>query len=448
MIFILLVLWLSGFIIVTQSIDILTMIGFPENKSVSNKTALPQVMDSLKVSKLVKADEGGDLSAKDTNGVEITFSIPANSLKKDETIELTPIVGNDPGVEIKPLNLVLEIPGSITFNYHPVVSASLIPIGNMGQVQGDRVVMASPTPQAEEKKPKGRGNSGVIYIDATGETHVWPSYESNDGNVTTTAKSGGYYSAGDIDKSTGDKMAEAAAKNLDKSCRGQAWEDFVQAIAYANQNYDAAWWYAAKGAANKCMDERIVEISAKCANDKITVRRRDIQALEYLAMGLRLDGKLATLKGLESSCVSKYAINEEKTNVGVGVGNTTGTITHKIEAEVCGYVDDEWRGNDSTTGCSTGSPSCQDWATNFKMRFPSNGGRATFSEVKGQMSTRPIVLTFPLNVALTSGDFVLKDQLNLTGGLGLVKFTTKIITLGACTPEAGWEPINPYNPNK
>ena len=82
-ILVLLVLWLAGFIIVTQNIDVLTMIGFPEDKSVSSKTSLPELSESMKISKPIKAKEGGTISVKNQNGVEISLSIPPDSLQSD-----------------------------------------------------------------------------------------------------------------------------------------------------------------------------------------------------------------------------------------------------------------------------------------------------------------------------------------------------------------------------
>jgi uncharacterized membrane protein YgcG len=427
-------------------------LGIPKTTTLK----FPDIIPGSTVSKNIPAKTGGQISATNKQGVKITIDIPPGSLKDDTTVTIDPANPNnqDPN-NPDPNNPDPNNPGpnnppgggggSQCANppcnpdnppdNPPGVPPTLPPFG--GFVIGPTTLVFNPSATVTFSYPQGRrmvpGVEIVVSIDRNGWSHVLPTTPSVTGSFTVPIGGGGAIIPDDSSDNggTGDDNSGGGssggttggggsvgdpANNAAIASGGKCTPEFLEAIKGKKKFALGAPGHAAYDAALRdCLD--VDKIKEQCANNPIVLRRRHFETRINIANSL--DKEVADeLKNLMASCVAKYSIENN------GSYAESGVVTNvSMGAELCGYVDDEWKVSYSYA-LSAGAGSGNNCAGTGIMRLPFGGGYFTTGvscQVRAYVLGHPI--TLPGGMAITGTFFEPSRVILNLFGMYIVKDT-------------------------
>ena len=124
---------------------------------------------------------------------------------------------------------------------------------------------------------------------------------------------------------------------------------------------------AAQAALRDCLNTEWLK--NLCDNDPVKLRRKYFE--QRLALARTLDAEAASeIERLMNGCQARYRFQGE--GVAPGSGDSGVIIFSSLDANVCGYIDDEWAGVQNYRLSAEGGSNVFEGTTNF--RLPPGGG--------------------------------------------------------------------------
>ena len=382
-------------------------LNLPIGKKDVLKSKTPKPIPDKTVSQKIEAKKGGLIQLTTPAGVTVALFIPPGGLQQDTTMTLAPIeeppVENippapDPGVIIGPPGVPINPPGSITFSFIPSQPAagSVVPGTNgSGDSQASDILSQAgfgnlPTTGNNNTitiPPAGGGNTqgdgqtwpdyGVLFfIDPSGHVQIIPTHRSSDHKVLT----GPISQTGTVSPtSPGAQGSDAAVAQAAANGGGACTQEFVNAAAgmlaqaQASGNKTAASRYAK--AIKDCSDQSLDYLKKLCNGDRRLVRREDFTSRLALMNALpESSNHVAELTKLEQDCVAQYLIK----GGGENPSSTADVVLQaSVDAGVCGYVDDEWKGTDTYDTIAEGGKGQHHFEGKNSFVLPARGGGFT-----------------------------------------------------------------------
>jgi hypothetical protein len=430
----------------------------------------PDIVPGSTVSENISAKKGGQISATNAAGVKITIDIPPNSLKDDTTVTIDPAApngnggngnnGNGNDDNNNPPGNPPDNPPDNGGNSQcanppcdtttPPTPPTFPPFG--GFVIGPATLVFNPSATVTFSYSKGKrmipGVEIVVSIDRNGGSHVLPTTPAVAGSFTVPIGGGGAFipddsSDDDGDGSGGDNGGGGGsgsgggaggvgdpANNAAISSGGKCTPEFLEAIKGKKNFAEGQPGHAAYDAALRdCLD--VEKLKEQCANNPIVLRRRHFETRINIANSL--DKEVAKeLKNLLASCVAKYEIANQ------GAYSESGVLTSvNVNASLCGYVDDEWKGTYSYSMIVTGGGS-GDCIGTESFRLPFGGGYFTVGvRCENTATILGRTISVPGGGFVFTGTFIepLRVVLNLFGAY-IVKDTNIVLKEKTCTDAA------------
>ena len=420
------------------------------------KVKKPVVVESTTVSKLLTAKDGGKLMLTDPKGTEVTFYVPPESLEKDTEFKLSalsevPIVdytsslGN--GVLIEPKEVKFKIPASITFNFSPTkkeegqntVPSEVLPQNVTGVLGIETSITPTPTIV--------NNNRGIIIVaDKAEDSKVEPTANSQDGKQSSApVNQTGAYVPDEITPEKAAKWMDHILRSMNAGCNSAKLDALFTAYEKAQSVDDSKF---ARVNIKQCLKDRLNDMEGKCKNNKMLLRRRDINILIILLESQKMqDEKLRAIK-LKAECTAEYQIKgENSTSINSGV------ISYRIDAKVCGYLDDFWDGKERGDITVPGTPA-HHWIDDIvSFVLPPSGGSFFAKAGGGTYSAVTLggIYSFSENYALATGYYNGFDKVILYGWNQVQTPVTIQMTNPSCVetvPIPEFDSNSDYNPYK
>jgi hypothetical protein len=324
------------------------------------KTKKPQPLTEQRVKKKIKASEGGFLSLNH-QGYTVTLTIPPNSLNQDTEVTLTPNENDplddedeDPSVNVGPPGVNFEEPATLDFVPSEPAPAEVVPDTSEPTPESGfdfQAPVKSPPPSPSAVTDLGTRTSldpysQLIFVD-------------DDGNIQITSFRPGpyFWTIGGLIKKGGDatanddpiqtdleKAADQAAKNAGNTCT----DEFLQAVM-ALLNYlktkggdveQARTRYAQL--LQECENQCLSRIENLCQTNRMGLRRQMFQdCYETIVSVAGVNDRAQRVVELSQNCTAQYQFIVTATHPQSQGGVT---LQGHINAEVCGYLDDNWTG--------------------------------------------------------------------------------------------------------
>jgi len=375
------------------------------------KVKKPKPIEELKASKIIKAQEGGRITVTDPNGVEITLFIPPGGLDEDQEISLVPLeeppaedfdddLGN--GVIIEPDDIDFNDPAVLIFDFNPQAEGIALPM-DFDDLQTP--VSASPSPEQETALAD---NTRVVFVDHDEERVDPTDSQLSHDNTQAHANidTGGVYQPTEADEDEADGFAQQGPRSGAGLCSDEYFQYLWETIAYEQATGQTTPRTArSMNIIQECLDEKLKELERKCQENKMLLRRKDFLIL--LALFQRItdtEEKIVKLRDLMNGCEAKYEI---KTNDARGIG---GYAAHfSIISSVCGYVDDQWQGEQSLGLIWPDPPHTWNYVSSIRFTLPSEGGE--FEKIMETTVSGPI--SYGWSGTVSGGYFNNKDEVNV-----------------------------------
>ncbi|MDO8585270.1 MAG: hypothetical protein Q7R85_04115 [bacterium] len=370
----------------------------------------PKPVIARQVSKLIIARLGGALTVTDAKGVVATLVVPAGAVKRDTTITMAPLqevpIANftdafSNGVVIEPAGLQFEKNVQLTFDYKPTASASRASVNPylaqvlaltseeedralyekfknqtpeenekyMNDLFGDAIqklekagfpvnavpakapAVSAPQPSSFSNGTKGSKNTlpkklAVIHVDHnTGRVNVAETTHSVYGSkITATVRSLSSFPTVDMGGPAGPGLGQNDLQNGAADAGGACTPSFINAMLRV------ASWQMATGAGGEatamqavedCGRSAFEEMKQRCEADPQHVTRREMLGLIQLLQQLGVEPEAEQSMELMQTCKRIYSVYA---NVDVPVPE--GKSTYGINAQLCGYLDEQWVGTE------------------------------------------------------------------------------------------------------
>jgi hypothetical protein len=400
--------------------------GSSPKGTLQGKNLAGLVDPSKTVTKRISAKMGGQITVRTANGKYFTVNIGPGSLERDTDISLTPIEGSpiegypnldDPGVVIGPPGTNLGNGSTVTVSEDPPApepgdpgadpgtnqdGGSTAPPGtsedipNFGDLSGLLGGNASMTVPSGSGNPSGQagaanGNTGtnrnnrntagsspsgadeessqspdtsVIILTGYGVRvgTVPTTHSDDDDSDTAPIDETGAASADDPDENESEDLADNEAAISGGTCS----PEFLQVMAGAAQA-GGAGSSAAQAALRDCFN--VEWLNNLCVNDPVKLRRSYFE--QRIALARLYDAQAASeIESLMNQCQAKYHFHGEGINP-----QSTGEvrISSSLDATVCGYIDDQWTGEEIYR-LSAGADSFHEIKGTAEFNLPSGGG--------------------------------------------------------------------------
>ncbi|MCX6767094.1 MAG: hypothetical protein NT170_04980 [Candidatus Moranbacteria bacterium] len=237
--------------------------------------------------------------------------------------------------------------------------------GNTGTHQSDRDAGTGSSNGSSGGSPRFTGTTVIIFTGYGGGVSVVPAEPSDDGISTSgPIDQTGAASTDNPDPNESQNLANNAAAASGGTCS----PEFLQTMANAAQA-GGAGSSAAQSALRDCFNTEW--LNNLCVNDPVKLRRTYFE--QRIALARRFDERAAgEIESLMNQCQARYHFYGE----GINPASTQGmTIFSSLDANVCGYVDDEWTGTQIYQLSVEGGGHYFGGTANFKL--PPGGGEFT-----------------------------------------------------------------------
>jgi hypothetical protein len=424
-------------------------------KSSSELTAkMPELDNELAVTQKITAATGGQIAAKDRNGMQISLIIPPGALKEDKDIKVVPFVpqgGGNPGGGQNPNGGGNNGGGNNGGNGgssgnggggagqcpNPPCNPDVPPTPPIPPTGGDtggdpaggvivgvyvdpaELVLVEPA-TIEFTFPFGSSTLAddvvLVGIDPGGRFSVVPTYYlppiAPNGNVPGVGPSfGGQISGGGGfgPSDPSDNQATSMANNEAQKAPGKCTPEFLQMIERIKnlKTTGGAYPYFDQ-ALNDCT--KTDDLKELCQNNPSALRRKTFEDRITIAQKLKNDPAIQDLQKLLNTCGSKYEIKTSGSNP---------PWTSSIDATVCGYLDDQWKGKMGMRLVSEGTL-VHSYDSDVKYSMPAFGGLFSFGQKIGehQIGGRTIIPIIGLDLSKMElpswGDFNGLSQVDFT----------------------------------
>ena len=372
------------------------------------------------VSKSINAKNGGSVQVKTKNGLTATLLIPPGSLKKDTEITLAPneedpVEGldpdpQDPGITIGPPGTNFNPPATVVFSYIPTqITASLIPgsgqgneneensnvpnlsqllpgLGNLplpgqsgsGNTNPDQRTTTPPEGSTDENStssspPRFPDNSVLVFVNGSGQAGGIPTSRTDDGSgIQGPIDEAGSTAPQNPDSEGAQDLADDARVAAGGACTGEYIEALARmvAVASAEGNNTAVSRYESE--IRRCNDESLDHLRRLCESSPIQLRRKDFQNRLGLAQALPASSQTASeIERLMNECQAKYHFHGEA----IDPRSSNGVISFSsLDATVCGYLDDQWNGNQLYRLTAEGGSGSYVFEGTSQFNLPPNAG--------------------------------------------------------------------------
>lgn len=301
------------------------------------KTKAPKSMHSWAVTEKISAAQGGELSLLDPQGVLVKLVIPAGSLSQDTEITLSPLnevpienytskFGN--GVLIEPEGLKFSKNAVLTFDFKPAEASGGFTAGQ-------------PKPINSLSK-----TAGVIHVDSLKGrvNNARASLSQYGSKLSVSLSSLSSFVPDDLSGDNGQAVAESELP-ADAADLGICSQQFLNAalkiIQYAQFTGDKGVAEGVTGVIEECGKRAVDEMEARCNENPMQVRRRDIVNVMQLVQQIGPTDQAIRADKLMTDCRREYSISASQTAI-----IEQGTSIYSIDAKLCGYIDEEWQGNE------------------------------------------------------------------------------------------------------
>lgn len=347
------------------------------------KTRQPKPDSQLAISSTISAAKGGEISLSDSKGVLVKLSIPAGSLSQDTDITLSPLqevpienytskLGN--GILIEPEGLKFSQNASLTFDFKP---------GKAGQ--------PSETLNSLPKK------AGIVHVDSLKDriNNTYAIRSKYGSKLFASIGSASSFVPDDLSGSNGEAVAEselpAAAADLGV-CSQQFLNAATKIIEYAQAVGDNETANGVYEVLQDCGKKMVDDLENKCKENPMQLRRRDFVNVMEIVQAIGPLEEAQRAEKLMMDCRREYSITSSKSAI-----IQQGTSTYSIDAEVCGYLDEQWEGQEIADYSILGAHQRYTGAITFTL--PRDGGEfdmTTAGELLAQ-SRFTADMTFPFS---------------------------------------------------
>lgn len=345
--------------------------------STAFKTKEPKANKKLSVSKLIKKDEGGELILKDPKGVEVKFYVQKDSLSEDLTITISPLeevpiesyestLSN--GVLIEPDGLVFSKNALLTFDFSPGDKSQKNSLSEKsGVIHVDSVARRVSDAKAQrfaygKKLVVGvKSLSSYVPDDLSGQKGE--DVTMNDiQNAVADATVGNGPSSGDPCSGTFMKAALGEMANIQMASGSDPAAGDIWAML------------------QECGKNVVDELERKCKENPMQLRRIDFYAAMELNQLLGNNEQSKRAEQLMKDCKREYSFGAEKQ-----VSVEQGVSIYKIEAKMCGYIDEKWQGTELSDYTLLQAHQFYNGDVTFKMPF---GGGPFVMETDGTLTAQ------------------------------------------------------------
>lgn len=410
------------------------------------ETKKPKPLTEQKVTKKISAKDGGELRLT-SKGVEIALFIPPGALANDTEVGLTPLEespldnnnppgpdeGNPPEPPQEPPNQPPEQPPEESPEQppeeppeeppessppwiwidpdifdRPVFVSYSRPV-QMEEVKPDLSSLTNLFGQNQDKTPKppdttttppGGGGQVLVHIGDGIPDLISTTYFP--GGFGGPIKKGGPVGPEKIDPPTAKKILDQAVANGNGACTQEFIDAYVMAVKTAQAAGKTTEAAAYQAVLEKCKDQEVGFLKNLCDTDRRLLRRKDFED-RMLALGKIPDAKtqIDQIEELKKKCIGQYRLNGGGTAPGSGAGVE---LTSNLESNVCGYVDEEWKGNYryQLLASSGGGSGQHIYEGKVKFKLPYKGGSFSAQAV-GSHSF--VINGTPVNISLPDLSF-------------------------------------------
>lgn len=251
----------------------------------------------------------------------------------------TPPAGNPPGTtgDIPNFGNLAGLLGNNTMTTTPSGNPSGQgggATGNTGSNRDDRNTGSGHPSGSGAGSGRFSDKTVIIFTGYGGGVSGTPTDPSDDGDsATAPVDQTGGTTVDDPDEGESEDLADNAAAASGGACS----PEFLQAMAGAAQA-GGAGSQAAQAALRDCFNTEW--LNNLCVNDPVKLRRTYFQ--QRIALARRFDERAASeIESLMNQCQARYRFEGQ----GINPASSNGvTIFSSLDANVCGYVDDEWTG--------------------------------------------------------------------------------------------------------
>jgi len=327
------------------------------------KTKTPITLHLWAITEKISAAEGGEVSVTDPKGTLIKLTVPAGALSQDTEITLTPldevpienytsVLGN--GVLIAPEGLKFSKNAILTFDFKPYEAEG-------GFSTGQAAVLNT--------LPK---TAGVIHIDS-----IKGKINNTDANLSeygsklfVNVSSLSSFVPDDLGGKNGDSIAESelpGAADLGV-CSQQFLRRATRMIEYDQAVGNGETAKGIFGILQNCGKSAVDDLEKRCKENPMQVRRKDFLNILEVLQAIGPESEVTRLNQLMIDCRREYTISASKTEI-----VQQGTSIYSIDAKLCGYLDEKWKGNEVADYTLLYSHQRFEGAVTFTL--PQNGGK-------------------------------------------------------------------------
>lgn len=225
--------------------------------------------------------------------------------------------------------------------------------------------------------PRFTDKTVIIFVGYGGGVSAVPTERSDDGDeISGPIDETGATSTDDPTGEESEDITDNAAANSGAAsggaCTGEYIEALARTIATASAAGDTAAVSRYESEIRRCNSESANHLQYLCDNDPVRLRRKDFENRLALARALPAsEGTASVIEWLMNDCQTRYHFYGE--GFAPGSGEAGVTIFSSLDANVCGYVDDEWAGVQNYRISAEGGSHVFEGTTKFKL--PSGGGQ-------------------------------------------------------------------------
>ena len=303
------------------------------------KTKTPKPDNQLAVGKTINANQGGEISLKDSKGVLIKLSIPAGGLSKDTNITLSPLtevpienytskLGH--GVLIEPEGLKFLKPATLTFDFKPWLNTAGLSSGKALKTLNDL--------------PKG---AGIVHVDSlknqVNNAHATKSFYGSKLIASVTSLSS--FIPDDLSGANGEAVAESElpTEAADQGvCSQQFLNSATQIIQNAQAVGDDETANGVMGVLQDCGKKAVNDLENKCNDDPTQVRRRDFVNIIQMVQQIGPAEEATRAEKVMNDCRREYTMQGRES-----MPVDQGTSVYSVGAKLCGFLDEKWEGTET-----------------------------------------------------------------------------------------------------
>jgi hypothetical protein len=245
--------------------------------------------------------------------------------------------------------------------------------GNTGANRGGRNTGNSSSNGSNTGSPRFTNTVLIIFTGYGGGVNPVPTEPSDDGDsISGPVDTTGGTSTDDPTPDEAQALADnARAASGGGACTSGYIEALARVVATASAAGDTTAVSRYESEIRRCNDGSLDHLKRLCENNPIQLRRKDFENRLSLARALPASsGTASEIERLMNGCSARYHFHAEGINP-ASAGDVT--IFSSLDANVCGYLDDKWTGN-QVYQLNAGDGSGHNFEGTAEFSLPQNAG--------------------------------------------------------------------------